>query len=262
MLAYYRAVAPKLLPHLRDRPVTLERLPEGVTGEKAPHFWQKNTPPYYPSFIPRAKLPTETGKPVDYALVNDERALLYLVNQNVLTFHTWFSTASDPDTPTYVLFDIDPHQSTFENAVAVAKKLHEILDHIGVANFLKTSGKSGLHVMVPWKASDGGFEEARAWAERLAQEVANALPKVATTERMIDRRGSRVYVDAMQNAKGKHSVPPYVLRATPAATVSMPLEWKELTAKLSPKQFDLKTAVKRIERMKKDPLLVLTGAKR
>src|SRR3954466_12718674 len=91
VLAYYQAVANKLLPHLRDRPVTLERLPEGVTSEKAPHFWQKNTPPYYPGFIPRVKLPTETGKPVDYALVNDERALLYLVNQNVLTFHTWFS---------------------------------------------------------------------------------------------------------------------------------------------------------------------------
>ena len=121
------------------------------------------------------------------------------------------------------------------------------------------SGKSGLHVMTPWAAKKGTYEQARNWAERIAQRVADALPKIATTERMIAKRGARVYVDAMQNAKGKHFVPPYVLRAAPAATVSMPLEWKEVTAKLSPAKFEMKTALKRIERLKKDPLLSITG---
>ena len=256
VLEYYAKVADVLLPHLRDRPITLERLPEGLGGQL---FWQKNTPAYYPKWIPRVKLPTEKGTKVEYTLVNDLRTLLYLVNQNTITFHTWFSRVKRADTPDFVLFDIDPHQSTFPNAVKVAKALHEILDDEGVENFVKTSGKSGLHVMTPWKPKQGGFDEARGWAERVAQRVADALPTIATTQRSISARGNRVYVDAMQNAKGKHAVPPYVLRATPTATVSMPLKWNELTAKLSPKQFDMKAALKRIARSKSDPLNPLTG---
>ena len=261
VLEYYAAVADMLLPHLRDRPVTLERLPEGVT-EKGPRFWQKNTPSYYPSFIPRVNFPTEDGKPVHYSVVNDLRSLLWLANQNVLTFHTWLSRAKSPDKPDFVLFDIDPHQSTFANAVTVAKRLHEILDEEGVENFIKTSGKSGLHVLVPWKPSGkkpAGYEQTRAWAATIADQVARELKDIATTERSIERRGRRVYVDAMQNAKGKHAVPPYVLRPTEIGTVSMPLAWNELTAKLSPAKFELKAAAKRIAGQKGDPLEALLG---
>ena len=180
-----------------------------------------NTPSYYPSFIPRVNFPTEDGKPVHYAMVNDLRSLLWLANQNVLTFHTWLSRAKSPDKPDFVLFDIDPHQSTFKNAVTVAKRLHEILDSEGVENFVKTSGKSGLHVLVPWpisKKRGGGYDESRGWAIGIADRVADELPKIATTERMIAKRGARVYVDAMQNVRGKHAVPPYVLRPTPDGT--------------------------------------------
>jgi len=257
VLEYYAKVSDKLLPHLRDRPITLERMPEGIAGQ---HFWQKNTPAYYPKWIPRVKLPTEKGTKVDYTLVNDLRTLLYLVNQNAITFHTWFSRVKKPDVPDFVLFDIDPHQSTFPNAVKVATTLHEILDDEGVENFVKTSGKSGLHVLIPWNSKSGGFDKARGYAAGIAQRVADALPKIATTERSISARGSRVYVDAMQNAKGKHAVPPYVLGATPTATASMLLKWSDLTPKLSPKQFDMKTALQRIARMKTDPLKVLTGS--
>ncbi len=258
VLMYYSAVADKLLPHLRDRPLTMERLPEGVK-EGAPRFWQKNTPAYYPSFIPRVNFPTEDGKPVQYALVNDRKSLLYLVNQNVLTFHIWMSRVKAPDRPDFVLFDIDPHQSTFANAVKVAKTLHELLDEEGIDNLVKTSGKSGLHVLVPWRAKSGDYDKARAFAAGIADQVAAQLPKIATTERSIAKRGARVYVDAMQNARGKHVVPPYVLRATELGTVSMPLAWKELTSKLSPQQFDLKKALKRIAKWKTDPMKVLTG---
>lgn len=259
VLAYYAAVAEFLLPHLRDRPATLERFPEGV-GEKAPRFWQKNTPPYYPPFIPRANFPTDDGKPVAYSIVNDLRTLLYLANQNVLTIHTWLSRASADDLPDFVLFDIDPHQSTWANAVAVAQTLHEILDAARVESFIKTSGKSGLHVLVPWPLKgheNTGYDESRTWAIRIADAVAERLPKIATTERRIEKRGSRVYVDAMQNGRGKHVVPPYVLRPTPTGTVSMPIAWKELTPKLSPKQFDLKTAVSRIRKWTGDPMAAL-----
>jgi bifunctional non-homologous end joining protein LigD len=270
VIEFYLRVADKLLPHLQGRPITLERFPEGVKPG-APQFWQKNTPEYYPKWIERVKLATQDDKPVQYTLVNDVEALMYLVNQNVLTFHVWFSRVSPAgaaDVPDFVLFDVDPHQSTFANAVTVARTLHEILDDAGVENFVKTSGKSGLHVMAPWPAAPAGrakdltYGAARGWAEDIAHRAAAALPAIATTERMIAKRGQRVYVDAMQNAKGKHAVPPYVLRATPQATVSMPLDWKELTPRLSPGQFDLRTALRRIENQRKDPLAALTGASR
>jgi bifunctional non-homologous end joining protein LigD len=174
VLEFYAKVADKLLPHLRDRPITIERFPSGV-GEGAEHFWQKNTPAYYPKWIPRVKIKSsDGGKPVEYALVNDLPSLLYLVNQNALTFHVWFSRVKRLDIPDFVLFDVDPHQSTFANAVTVARTLHVMLDDAGVENFIKTTGKSGLHVMTPWDKKRGGYEAVQTWAEQLAREAAAA----------------------------------------------------------------------------------------
>jgi bifunctional non-homologous end joining protein LigD len=257
VLNYYETVAPLLLPHLKDRPVTLERLPNGVR-EGAPKFWQKNTPSYYPSWIPRADFPTEEGKPVQYVLINDVRTLLYLVNQGALTFHTWLSRTKSPERPDYVLFDFDPGEAKFSDVVKIAQQVRVELEAEGAKAFVKTSGKSGLHVMTPWK-SKGGFDEARNWAITVAQRLVNKLPKIATMERSKEARHGRVYVDVMQNAKGKHVVPPYVVRATPAASVSTPLDWKEVNGKLNPQKFDLETALKRFAR-RKDPLAALTGA--
>ena len=256
VLEFYSKVADKLLPHLKDRPVTVERYPDGV-GEKKQHFWQKNSPEYYPKWIERLKVKDEDGKVVNYAIVNDLRSLLYLANQNALTFHISFSRKGSLKQPDFVLFDIDPHQSTFANAVTVAKKVHELLDEEGVENFVKTTGKSGLHVETPWDKKRGDYAAAREWALAIANRVAAALPKIATTERMIAKRGNRVYVDVMQNSEGKHAVPPYVIRATANGSVAMPLDWSELTARLTPGKFDLKTAMKRILGMKADPLAAL-----
>src|SRR5262249_39638224 len=154
--------------------------------------------------------------------------LLYLVNLGTLTFHVWFSRVEDPDRPDFVQFDLDPGQATFGDAVTVANGLHAVLKDEGTKAYVKTSGKTGLHVLVPWDA-EGGYDEARAWALPLAGRVVETLPDVATTERSKARRGRRVYVDVMQNAKGRHAVPPYVLRAVPGAPVSTPLNWTELT---------------------------------
>jgi bifunctional non-homologous end joining protein LigD len=242
--------------------MTLERLPAGVGGRgSAPHVWQKRTPAHYPAWIPRVRLPSDTGGPVDYVLVNDEPTLLYLVNQGTITFHPFLSRVGSLDTPDYVLFDVDPHQSTFANAVVVARELREELEKQGAEARVKTSGKSGLHVMTPWK-SDGSYDESRAWALGIAEAVEARLPAIATTQRSIKKRGRRVYVDVMQNARGRHVVPPYVVRATPAATVSMPLDWKELTSRLDPGRFTITTAPTRLKG-KKDPMLALlnTSAK-
>src|SRR5205085_7125807 len=141
---------------LENRPVTLERLPEGL-AEGGPHFWQKNTPDSYPDWIPRVELETEGGKPVKYVLVQDEATLLYLVNQGTLTFHPWLSRVDSLDRPDFVLFDLDPGTATFADAVAVARKLHEVLDDEGVKALVETSGKTGLHVLAPWRRADGDF---------------------------------------------------------------------------------------------------------
>jgi bifunctional non-homologous end joining protein LigD len=255
VIDYYRRIAPRLLPWLADRPVTLERLPDGLEGE---HFWQKNTPASYPDWIPRVDLPSEAGKPVHYALVNDEDTLLYMVNQGALTFHVWFSRVPDLDRPDFVLFDLDPSEATFADAVAVARELHGVLKDEGNPAFLKTSGKSGLHILVPWTQS-GGYTEARAWALVIAERVVQALPEQATTERTKAKRGKRLYVDVMQNARGKHAVAPYVLRAVPGAPVSTPLGWRELTADLDPARFNLETIFRRLARQKHDPLAGLLG---
>lgn len=250
LLKFYLEIAPWLLPHLRDRPITIERLPDGVR-EGAPRFWQKNTPTYYPKWIPRINLPTSEGKPVQYAIANDEQTLAYMVNQGTVTFHTWFSRTADLNRPDFVVFDLDPSGAPFSDVIKIAKMLHKLLDTKRVKSFPKTSGKSGLHILVPWRGK-GGYDEARDWAMEIAEQAVDALPDIATVERSKAARGGRVYVDVMQNGRGRHAVPPYVVRATPDATVSTPLEWKEVTGRLNPKRFTMTEVLKRMKRIKKD----------
>ena len=243
VIEYYLGVADKLIPHLRDRPITLERMPDGI-GEGKPRFWQKNTPDHYPSWIPRVELPSEAGKPVRYALVNDVDTLAYLVNQGAVTFHPFLSRVQDLDRPDYVLFDLDPGGARFADVVKVARAIHDTLRGRGEIPLVKTSGKSGLHVLVAWRET-GDYDAARAWAMQTAESVIGELPDLATVERLKAERDGRVYIDVIQNARGHHAVPPYVLRPTPQATVSTPLDWKEVTPKLDPKQFTIRSAPKR-----------------
>jgi bifunctional non-homologous end joining protein LigD len=253
VLDFYQRIATRLLPYLHDRPATLERLPEGLNGPDTPHFWQKRTPDYYPAWIERVGLPSERGEEVQYVLVNNEETLLYLVNQGTLTFHVGFSRVTDLDRPDFVLFDLDPGQAGFADVVTVAIALHRILQAEKHKAFVKTSGKTGLHVLVPWeRATD--YDEARSWALGIAQRVVEALPAQATTERSKAKRGKRVYVDVIQNAQGHHAVPPYVLRAVPGAPVSTPLRWQELTPALDPKTYNLKTIFQWLARQRRDPM--------
>src|ERR1700757_2463598 len=202
VLHYYGTVAHLLLPHLRNRPMTLERLPDGVRPG-APPFWQNHTPAYYPDWIPRVEVVSVDGTGVDYPLVNDEPPLLYMVNQGTLTFRPWLSRIENLDCPDFVLFDLDPDQATFADLVRIAKQLHAELDAERLDNFVKTSGKTGLHVLVPW-AGPGGYDEARSWALSIAQRVVEKLPDIATTERRKFGRHGKAYIDVMQNAKGHH----------------------------------------------------------
>jgi bifunctional non-homologous end joining protein LigD len=236
--------------------MTVERFPEGLTGTEAPHFWQKNIPASYPAWIPRVTLPSEDGQQVTYALVNDTATLLYLVHHNTLTFHPWLSRLQHLDRPDFVIFDLDPGAATFADVVVVAKQLHALLEEEKVASSLKTSGKTGLHIMVPWHRA-AGYDAARDWAMGVGLRLVAELPDVATVERQKDRRQQKVYVDVLQNARGHHAVPRYVVRAVPQATVSTPLTWAELTSTLEPRRYHLKTIFRRLARQKTDPMAPL-----
>jgi bifunctional non-homologous end joining protein LigD len=258
VFAYYQKVAGRLLPFLKGRPATLERLPEGLV-EGGPHFWQKDTPASYPDWIRRLELETVRGKPVRYALVNDEATLLYLVNQGTLTFHVWASRNGQLDRPDFVLFDLDPGKAPFAHVIEVARALKDALGRLDAPSFVKTSGKTGLHVLTPW-TSDGGYDEARAWALEIAGGVAEAMPERATVEIRKAKRGDRVYIDVLQNARGHHAVPPYVLRAVPSATVSTPLDWREVAEGLDPGAFTPKKVLARLARRKTDPMAGLLAS--
>jgi bifunctional non-homologous end joining protein LigD len=230
LIEYYEQLAPLLLPHLRNRPLTLERVPDGLGSEDGPRFWQKNTPAHYPSWIPRVNVPTEDGKPVHYALCNDVETLRYLVNQGAVTFHVWMSHSPTLERPDHVLFDLDP------GPVPLAQAGHPV--------YVKTSGKSGLHLLVPWRAP-GGYAEARAFATEVGRRVIAERPELATLEIRKERRAGKIYLDIMQNVRGHHVVPAYVVRAVPAATVSMPLAWDQVRSDLDPRHFSTQVALAR-----------------
>jgi bifunctional non-homologous end joining protein LigD len=257
VVEYYRKVADRLLPFLRNRATTLERLPDGM-GPGKPHFWQKNTPEYYPRWIPRFEETAGRGQMVQYVVVNDVPALLYLVNQGALTFHPWLSRIDDIDRPDTVLFDLDPGGAPFVDVVTVAKRVRDVLEEEGAEPFVKTSGKSGLHVLTAW-GGEGGFDAARAWAARIARGIAEEMPDLATAEVRKAKRGGKVYVDVGQNARAHHAVPPYVLRAVPGAPASTPLQWREVTSDLDPARFNLRTIPARIARQRRDPMAPLLG---
>ena len=194
-------------------------------------------------------------------LVNDLPTLLYLVNQGTLTFHVWFSRVDDLDRPDFVLFDLDRSGATFADVVTVARELRGVLTGEGMKPLLKTSGKTGLHVLVPWE-EEGGYDEAREWALQIARRVVETIPDTVTVERSKSKRKARVYLDVMQNARGHHAVPPYVLRAVPGAPVSTPLSWRELRPDLDPARFNLKTIFRRLARQPRDPMAALTRRRR
>lgn len=259
LVEYYRTVADRLLPFLQGRPVTLERLPDGL-GDGRPHFWQKNTPASYPAWVRRAPFDTADGKPVAYAVVDDLPTLLYLVNQGTVTFHPWLSRVDSPDRPDFVLFDLDPGESTFADAVSVARLLRNALKAEGREAAVKTSGKTGIHLLVPW-ADSGGYDQARTWAKSVAEQVAGDNPDKATVERSKADRHGRVYIDVMQNVRGHHAVPPYVVRAVPGAPVSTPLRWSEVKPDLDPKRFTLRTVPARLAKLKDDLMTALHTGK-
>jgi bifunctional non-homologous end joining protein LigD len=248
LLAYYRDVADVLVPHLRRRPFTMKRYPDGWQGKS---FFQKQAPSHIPDWIATAAFPASTRegekRVIDYALVDDELALLWMVNMGCIDMHAWASRADKPDRPDWVMFDLDPSDGTgFEEVIEVAGLVRQTLDVLELESVPKTSGSRGIHVLVPI-ARRHGFDEARAFAGIVAGALARAHPGLVTTEWTRAKRKG-VLVDANQNGPGKTTASVYSVRPRAGASVSTPLRWDEVRPGLDPTAFTMDVVLERVER--------------
>ena len=237
------------MPHLKDRPFTLKRQPHGI-NEQA--YFQKQAPKGIPDWIPTRQFtthPREGGaRLVDFALVNSRDALLWMVQMNCIDMNAWYSRIDKPERPDYVVFDLDPPDDGFANAIKVAHLVREALEELDLRSYVKTSGASGIHVLVPITRRSS-FQETYEFAEHVSRGVEERNPGLATTEWLKKKRpkGS-VLVDHRQNGHGKTIASAYSVRPRPGAPVSTPLRWEELTSKVRPRDFGMREALERVEK--------------
>ena len=252
---YYTAIAPTMLPHLAGRPINMQRYPDGIEGEE---WYQQNAPPKLPPFVRLLEVgPRHDNK--KRIVCESIETLQWLANLASLTIHQWSCHVPPQATsrpaidralarPDYTVLDLDPgDRSNWPHLVEVAHAIRTLLEALKLESFVKTSGKRGVHIVIPF-APGPTHEQATGFAEQVARAVAKVLPKIATIERMKDKRDGRLYVDYGQNGEGRTIVSPYTIRARDGAVVSAPIEWDELTESLDPTRFTIRTILRRVEK--------------
>jgi bifunctional non-homologous end joining protein LigD len=256
LVAYYEAVAPWLLRYLRDRPLVLTRYPDGIAGKS---FFQKDAPAFVPDWVRTERIwSRDSGREIDYFVVNDVPTLRYVVNLGTIPLHLWASRLAALDRPDWLVLDLDPKGAPFTDVVRVARRLHRLLEELELPSYPKTSGATGLHVLLPLGARYS-YEQARTFARLLATLAVDAEPGIATVARPLRARGGKVYVDWGQNGHGQTIVAPFSARPLPGAPASCPLRWSEVTARLDPTRYTITTLPARAARLG-DPLApVLDG---
>jgi bifunctional non-homologous end joining protein LigD len=246
---YYRQAAPVLVPHLKNRPFTMKRYREGIRDRG---FFQKQAPKGLPSWIPTRRFrtwPREGGsRLVDFVLVNEPAALLWMVQMHCIDMNAWYSRVDRPDRPDFVLFDLDPpdRRDGFALAVRVAHLVRAALDELELASYVKTSGADGIHVLVPI-ARRSSYDDTYEFAERLSRRLEAEHEGLVTTE-WLKRKRRGVLVDHRQNGWGKTIASVYSVRPRAGAPVSTPLRWEELGERVRPCDFGIRQALERIER--------------
>jgi bifunctional non-homologous end joining protein LigD len=227
LIKYYMAVARPLLIFLKDRPLTLNRYPNGISGQS---FYQKKCPASAPEWIKRFE---------GYIVCNDAATLLYVVNSGSIELHPWMTKINAPDTPDLAVIDLDPDPpSGFAEAVKVAEVMRILLEKLELKSAIKTSGATGLHIYVPLKPVYT-YEEVTKFVGYLGSLVVKAMPELATNERLIRNRHGKIYIDHLQNAKGKTIASVFSARPVPGGTVSTPISWEQLHS-IDPASFTIK----------------------
>lgn len=244
VIEYYNSIHKYILPYLKDRPQSLKRNPNGITDKG---FFHKDAGDAAPEWVDSIELYSESAdKEIDYILCNNKATLLYLNNLGCIEINPWNSRVKSLDNPDYLIMDIDPSdKNTFDDVIDAARVIKDVLDKAGATSFCKTSGASGLHVYVPLGAKYD-YEQARSFAEIIASLTLEQLPDTTTMERSLNKRKGKIYLDYLQNKRGQTLASVYSLRPVPGATISTPLDWKEVKHGLSPAQFTMKTLPKRL----------------
>jgi bifunctional non-homologous end joining protein LigD len=251
LIEYYRSVSQWILPYLSDRPVVLTRFPDGIAGKS---FFQVDAPRFVPEWIRTERRWSEqAAREIDHFVCDDEASLLYLINLGTIPLHIWSSRTADIQHPDWCVLDLDPKGAPFTDVVTVAGVAHALCQKIGLPCLVKTSGSSGLHLMIPL-AGQCLHDHARTLGELLARLIAAELPEIATLARQVSRREGKVYLDYLQNGAGRLIVAPFSARPLPGAPVSMPLQWAEVTPQLDIKSFTITNASERMGKLKRDPL--------
>jgi bifunctional non-homologous end joining protein LigD len=275
LVAYYEAVSAWLLPYLADRPIVLTRYPDGITGKS---FYQKDAPDFVPSWVrtervwasdvaaggevvrrPSGRFRGSGGREIDYFVVGDLETLRYVVNLGAIPLHLWGSRVGSLERPDWLILDLDPKGAPFTDVVKVARTLHRLLDALELPSYVKTSGATGLHILVPLGARYT-YEETRTFARLLATLGVEAEPDISTIVRPVRDRGGKVYIDYLQNGHGQTIVAPFSVRPLAGAPVSCPLRWDEVTARLDPRRFTIATMPARLAKVGDPVAPVLRGA--
>ncbi len=225
LITYYRRIADVMLPYLRERPLSLQRFPDGIAEGG---FYQKEAPDYFPDWIERVMIPVESeGEPQPQVVCNDAATLIYLVNLGCITPHTWLSRAGSLHSPDRLIFDLDPPDDDFDLVREAARALRTALQDAGLVPFVMTTGSQGLHVVAPL-AGRTKFATVRDFARQVAERLARQNPQQFTTEPRKAQRNGRLFLDYLRNAYAQTAVAPYAVRPLPGAPVATPLDWDEL----------------------------------
>jgi bifunctional non-homologous end joining protein LigD len=246
LINYYQTIAPIMLPYCDDRPISMQRFPNGITEEG---FFQKEAGDYFPTWITRVAIPKQTNGVVHYVVIDKPATLIYLANQGCITPHIWLSRADNLNKPDRMIFDLDPADNhSFADVQHVAKEIKKILDEYELPTFCMLTGSRGAHIVVPLKRIHT-FEQVRTFAHDIATLLAQKFPDLVTVTMHKANRGKRVFVDWLRNGFGSTAVAPYAVRAHEGAPVAMPVTWKEL---LSPRMTSQKYTIKNVkQRMSK-----------
>lgn len=241
LIDHYLTVSEVMLPHVRDRPMTLERYPDGIGSHQV---FTKEIPKYFPGWIARAKLPKAGGE-VSYVVCNERATLAYLANQACITMHVGLSRIAKPDHPDQIVFDLDPPEPDPVRLRSVVGELRGVLDELDLASVVKASGSKGLHVVVPLDGK-APFDDVRLFTRDVAKLVASRAPDLITIEQRKEKRSGRLFLDWYRNSYGATVVAPWTVRPLPNSPVAVPLAWEEIDdSGFHPQMFSMKDAARR-----------------
>ena len=251
LIDFYAAISEAMQPYLTDRPLVMTRYPDGIEGKS---FFQKNAPDFAPDWLHKVRLTSpRTGKDVEYFVCQNQESLVYVANLAAIVLHVWSSRLHQLGQPDWCILDLDPKDAPFEDVIEIALAIRRLCRQIELPSFVKTSGSSGLHVLLPL----GGactYEQSRSLGQLIAQIICRQLPEIATVTRNPERRGGKVYIDFVQNGRGRLLVAPFSVRPLAAAPVSTPLRWSEVKPGLDLRDHNIRTVPERLKKLKTDPL--------